>query len=90
MSENIKKSEDCYMNIENYYGDKNHYALWLDLRTTEDNELHGSGKALQNTKDGIQLEITKADNKGPYKIHIFIVSDAQINLQNCQLASLQY
>ena len=90
MSENIKKSEDCYMNIENYYGDKNHYALWLDLRTTEDNKLHGSGKALQNTKDGIQLEITKDDDKGPYQMHIFVVSDAQFNIQNYQLASVQY
>ena len=90
MSENIKKSKDCYMNIENYYGDKNHYGLWLDLRTTEDNELHGSGRALQNTKDGIQLKIIKDDDKGPYQMHIFIVSDAQLNIQNCQLASMQY
>ena len=90
MSEDLKKSEISYMNIEKYYGDKNHYALWLDLRTTEDNALHGSGRALQNTKDGIQLAITKADDKGPFKMHIFIVSDAQVNIKNCQLASLQH
>jgi len=90
MGEELKKTHDCYMNMEKYYGDKNHYALWLDLRTTEDNTLHGSGKALQNTKDGIQLEITKDGTKGPYKMYIFIVSDAQANIQNCQLVSLQY
>ena len=90
MNEDMKKSQDCYMNIEKYFGDKNHYALWIDLRTTEDNFLHGSGKALQNTKDGIQLEITKDNDKGPYKMHIFIISDAQINIQNSQIASLQY
>lgn len=89
MTEDLKRSQDCYMNIEKYYGDTNHYGLWLDLRTTEDNSLHGSGRALQNTKDGIQLAITKDGAKGPYKMHIFIVSDAQANIQNCQLASLQ-
>ena len=90
MTEDVKKSQDCYMDIEKFYGDKNHYGLWLDLRTTEDNRLHGSGKALENTKDGIQLEITKDGNKGPYKMHMFVVSDAQINNQNSQLASLQH
>ena len=90
MSEEVKKSHDCYMNIEKYYGDKNHYAFWLDLRTTEDNNLHGSGKALQNTKDGIQLEITKDGTKGPYKMYMFLVSDAQVNVTNCQIVSLQY
>ena len=90
MSEKVKETHDCYMNMEKYYGDDNHYALWLDLRTTEDNKLHGSGKALQNTKDGIQLEITKDGASGPYKMYIFIVSDAQVNISNCQIASLQY
>ena len=90
MTEDLKKSHDCYMDMEKYYGDKNHYGLWLDLRTTEDNTLHGSGRALQNTKDGIQLAITKDGAKGPYKMHIFIVSDAQVNVQNCQLVSLQH
>ena len=90
MTEGVKISQDCYMNIEKYYGDKNHYGLWIDLRTTEDNRLHGSGKALQNTKDGIQLAITKDGAKGPYKMHIFIVSDAQVSIANCQLSSLQH
>lgn len=92
MSERVKEPQQCNinMNIEKYYGDENHYALWLDLRTTEDNMLHGSGKALQNTKDGIQLEITKDGTKGPYKMYIFVVSDAQVNIQNCQIVSLNY
>jgi|GEM_PF-2949933 len=90
MSEDLKKTHDCYMNIEKYYGDDNHYALWLDLRTTEDNTLHGSGRALQNTKDGIQLEITKSGTTGPYKAHIFLVCDAQANIQNCQIIGIQF
>lgn len=88
--EEVKQTQNSFMNIEKYYGDDNHYGFWLDLRTTEDNNLHGSGKALRNTKDGIQLEITKDGAKGPYKMHIFIVCDAQVNIANSQLSSLTY
>ena len=34
------------VNIASYYTDK--YALWLDLRTIDDNRLHGSGRRLEN------------------------------------------
>jgi hypothetical protein len=75
--------------MEKYYEDDNHFALWLDLiRTTEDNTLHGSGKALIKTKDGIQLTIKKEAGKGPYKMHMFIISDAQVNIMNSQIVSL--
>jgi hypothetical protein len=62
MGESIKETKDCNMDIMKYYDDDK-FALWLDLRTIEDNTLHGSGKALQNTKDGIQLAIKKIQEK---------------------------
>ena len=45
------------VNIASYYTDK--YALWLDFRTMDDNRLHGSGRRLENTSEGIRLQITK-------------------------------
>ena len=39
------------VNIASYYTDK--YALWLDFRTIDDNRLHGSGRRLENTSEGI-------------------------------------
>ena len=45
------------VNISSYYTDK--YALWLDFRTIDDNRLHGSGRQLENTSEGICLQITK-------------------------------
>ena len=45
------------VNIASYYTDK--YALWLDFRTIDDNKLHGSGRRLENTSEGICLQITK-------------------------------
>ncbi len=89
MNENLKLTDICNINLENYYTADN-YALWLDLRTTEDNRLHGSGKKLQNTKDGIQLFMKKKKGNGPYKMHIYIISDAQLNIMNSQLNSVMY
>ena len=86
LSEKLKEITVSNVDIENYYT-KNNFGLWIDLRTTEDNDLHGSGRKLQNTKDGIQISFNK-DNK-QYFMHIFVVSDAQINIENCQLASVQ-
>ena len=39
------------VDIASYYTDK--YALWLDFRTIDDNRLHGSGRRLENTSEGI-------------------------------------
>lgn len=89
MKENLKLTDDCFMDLKKYYTDDK-YALWLDFRTTEDNSLHGSGKKLQNTKDGIQLFMKKKKGNGPYKMHIYIISDAQLNIVNNQLDSIMY
>ena len=89
ITESLKITKDSNINETEYYC--NHkYGLWLDLRTTEDNNLHGSGKKLQNTKDGIQLSIKKEKGNGPYKMHVYIISDAQLNISNSQLQSIQY
>ena len=39
------------VSIASYYTDK--YDLWLDFRTIDDNRLHGSGRQLENTSEGI-------------------------------------
>ena len=49
------------VNIGSFYTDK--YAIWLDFRTTDDNRLHGSGRRLENTSEGIRLQITKKLNQ---------------------------
>ena len=67
------------VNIASYYTDK--YALWLDFRTMDDNRLHGSGRRLENTSEGIRLQITKeAGNAGKLSCYLYIFQDAQINI----------
>ena len=33
------------------------YALWLDFRTIDENELHGTGRRIENASEGITLQI---------------------------------
>ena len=77
------------VNIASYYTDK--YALWLDFRTIDDNRLHGSGRALLNTSEGIRLQITKkAESAGKLSCYLHIIQDAQINISDAQFLNVVY
>ena len=39
----------------------NKYALWLNFRTIDENELHGTGRRIENASDGITLQIEKKE-----------------------------
>ena len=41
----------------------NKYALWLDFRTIDENELHGMGRRIENALEGITLQIEKKQNQ---------------------------
>ena len=67
------------------------FGLFIDLRSMDDNNLHGSGLWLVNTKDGVQLEIERTTSGfGNVKCHIFIISDAQFIILNKELDSVMY
>ena len=77
------------VDIASYYTDK--YALWLDFRTIDDNSLHGSGRALLNTLEGIRLQITKkAESAGKLSCYLYIFQDAQINISGAQFLNVVY
>ena len=77
------------VNIASYYTDK--YALWLDFRTIDDNSLHGSGRRLENTSEGIRLQITKkAEPAGKLSCYLYIIQDAQINISDAQFLNVVY
>ena len=77
------------INIASYYTDK--YALWLDFRTIDDNRLHGSGRRLENTSEGIRLQITKESGSlGKLSCHLYIFQDAQINISDAQFLNVVY
>ena len=77
------------VDIASYYTDK--YALWLDFRTIDDNRLHGSGRRLENTSEGIRLQITKkAESAGKLSCYLYIFQDAQINISDAQFLNVLY
>ena len=51
------------------------FALWIDLRSHADNEIHGSGLALKDTRDGVKLEIRR-------KVGV----EVEISLATCSLS----
>ena len=52
--------------------------------------MHGSGKRLMNSTDGVQLEIErKAEGSGNVNCHIFVISNSQFNIMDRQFDSVQ-
>ena len=61
----------------------NKYALWLDFRTIDENELHGKGRRIENASEGITLKIEeKKESAGAQHACIYLIMDAQLNIQN--------
>ena len=61
----------------------NKYALWLDFRTIDENELHGTGMRIENALEGITLQIEKkAESPGALNAYIYLIMDAQLNIQS--------
>ena len=61
----------------------NKYALWLDFRTIDENELQGTGRRIENASEGITLQIEKkAESAGALNAYIYLIMDAQLNIQN--------
>ena len=67
------------------------YALWLDFRTIDENELHGMGRRIENASEGITLQIEKkAETAGALNAYIYLIMDAQLNIQNGAYVSAIY
>ena len=69
----------------------NKYALWLDFRMIDENELHGTGRRIENASEGITLQIEKkAESAGALNSYIYLIMDAQLNIQNGAYVSVVY
>ena len=69
----------------------NKYALWLDFRTIDENELHGTGRHIENASEGITLQIEKkAESAGAPSTYIYFIMDAQLNIQSGAYISAVY
>ena len=69
----------------------NKYALWLDFRTIDENKLHGTGRRIENASEGITLHIEKKEEStGALNAYIYLIMDAQLNIQNGAFVSAVY
>ena len=68
------------------------YALCFDLRPSVDDDLHGNGVKLENTTEGVTLEIHRvpATGNGKLNLHVFIFQDAQLNILKGKFDSIVY
>ena len=67
------------------------YCLWLDLRSSDDDQLHGNGRRVENASEGITIQITKkAQSAGALNIYLYVVMDAQLNLEDGRIVSVLY
>ena len=69
----------------------NEYALWLDFRMIDENKLHGKGRRIENASEGITLKIEKKEESaGAQNAYIYLIMDAQLNIQNGAYVSAIY
>ena len=63
------------MKLEDYLNDK--YGLFLDMRSNNDNKIHGSGRRVENASEGITLQLEKrAEAAGELNCFVYIIMDA--------------
>ena len=69
----------------------NKYALWLDFRTIDENFLHRTGRRIENALEGITLQLEKkAESAGALNAYIYLIMDAQLNIQSGAYVSAVY
>ena len=77
------------VSVRGYLTDK--YALWLDFRTIDESELHGISRRIENASEGITLQIEKKEESvGALNAYIYLIMDAQLNIQNGTYVSAVY
>lgn len=68
----------CQLRQTDYYNSK--FALWLDLRSSDDDQLHGAGRRIKKT---LNIEISReADGEGEVYLYIYTVLDATLQIEN--------
>ena len=67
------------------------YALWLNFRMIDENELHGTGRRIENASEGITLQIEKkVESAGALNAYIYLIINAQLNIQSGAYVSAAY
>ena len=61
------------------------------MRSTDDNRLHGSGRQIENASEGVTIQITKKEEAaGTLNLYLYVVMDAQLNIEEGRFLSAIY
>jgi hypothetical protein len=90
MIDNICKNTCIYdVRLKDYLTTK--YGLFLDCRSSDDSCLHGSGKRIEASNDGISILIEKEKQADqPLDVYVYVFFDAQMNFEGCRLKDTIY
>jgi hypothetical protein len=67
------------------------FGIWLDMRSSDDNSLHGSGRKIEGASQSIQVEIEKkAETAGKLDAYVYYIQDGQLNFEDGRLVSAMY
>ena len=83
----IKEAELADVTLPDYLTTK--YGLWLDMRTTDDDSLHGSGRKIEGASQSIQIEIEKeAETAGSLNAYVYYIQDARLDIAGGRLQNV--
>ena len=83
----IKEAELADVTLPDYLTTK--YGLWLDMRTTDDDSLHGSGRKIEGASQSIQIEIEKeAETAGALNAYVYYIQDARLDIDGGRLQNV--
>ena len=67
------------------------YGLWLDMRTTGDYSLRGSGREINGAGQSIQVQIGKdAETAGALDAYVYYIQDAILGFEDGRLVKVSY
>jgi hypothetical protein len=88
LPENRKLDENSNMTMETFYS--KHFCLWLDLRSIDDNNLHGTGMKIEDGFN-IVLKISKNNTgSGNINVYPYLIADAYFTLMNRRVTNPVY
>ena len=83
----IKEAELADVTLPDYLTKK--YGLWLDMRTTDDDSLHGSGRKIEGASQSIQIKIEKeAETAGALNAYVYYIQDARLDIDTGRLQNV--
>ena len=61
------------------------------MRTRDEDTLHGSGWRVENVSEGVTIQIAKtAETAGTLNMYLYVVMDAQLNIENGRFINALY